>query len=77
MSAHHARIRTPWRRSSRSVGMNNCVETACYADGALAVRDSKNVRLPHLRFSPQAWTGFVRSLDTAGFSGAEPSAGSR
>ncbi|MGW1883861.1 DUF397 domain-containing protein [Streptomyces sp. NPDC002133] len=66
MSAHHARIRTqictPWRRSSRSVGMNNCVETARYADGGLAVRDSKNVERPHLRLSPEAWTGFLRGL---------------
>ncbi|MGW7366526.1 DUF397 domain-containing protein [Streptomyces sp. NPDC054841] len=72
MSAHdallHTPLRTPWQRSSRSVGMNNCVETARCADGALAVRDSKNVHLPVLRFSPAAWTGFLRGLgeDSAG-----------
>ncbi|MEU4132774.1 DUF397 domain-containing protein [Streptomyces wuyuanensis] len=66
MSAHDARVRplpgTSWQRSSRSVGMNNCVETARCADGALAVRDSKNPALPLLRFSPAAWTGFVSGL---------------
>ncbi|MEU3299922.1 MULTISPECIES: DUF397 domain-containing protein [unclassified Streptomyces] len=66
MSAHDAhvrpRLRTPWQRSSRSVGMNNCVETARCADGALAVRDSKNTHLRVLVFSPAAWTGFVRGL---------------
>ncbi|RNL70285.1 DUF397 domain-containing protein [Streptomyces sp. I6] len=67
MSAHDARVRPlpgmSWQRSSRSVGMNNCVETARCADGALAVRDSKNPGLRHLVFSPGAWTGFVRGLD--------------
>ncbi|TLQ47265.1 DUF397 domain-containing protein [Streptomyces marianii] len=66
MSAHDARVRpmpgTSWQRSSRSVGMNNCVETALCADGALAVRDSKNPGLPLLVFSPAAWTGFLRGL---------------
>ncbi|GFH34761.1 DUF397 domain-containing protein [Streptomyces pacificus] len=69
MSAHDARLRplpgTPWRRSSRSVGTNNCVETARCPDGALSVRDSKNPGLRYLVFSPGAWTGFVRGLDDA------------
>ena len=53
---------TAWRRSSRSVGMNNCVETARKGAGVLAVRDSKNVTRPHLAFSPAAWTSFVSAL---------------
>ncbi|AWI29162.1 DUF397 domain-containing protein [Streptomyces tirandamycinicus] len=68
MSAHDACVRpepgTSWRRSSRSVGMNNCVETARCGEGAVAVRDSKNPRLPYLVFSPGAWTGFVHGLGT-------------
>ncbi|WP_326707011.1 DUF397 domain-containing protein [Streptomyces cyaneofuscatus] len=62
-----------WRRSSRSTGMNNCVETARLGDlgvggadsgGALlAVRDSKDVDRPPLRFSATAWTTFVAGLD--------------
>ncbi|MFJ8861478.1 DUF397 domain-containing protein [Streptomyces sp. NPDC102451] len=51
-----------WRRSSRSTGMNNCVETALLDDGQLAVRDSKDTVLPPLRFSAAAWTSFVTAL---------------
>ncbi|MFF4248656.1 DUF397 domain-containing protein [Streptomyces sp. NPDC001822] len=53
---------TEWRRSSRSTGMNNCVETALIAPGRLAVRDSKDTELPHLSLSSAAWTSFVTSL---------------
>ncbi|MEU0921437.1 DUF397 domain-containing protein [Streptomyces cyaneofuscatus] len=57
-----------WRRSSRSTGMNNCVETARLGGpdsggGLLAVRDSKDVDRPPLRFSATAWTTFVAGLD--------------
>ncbi len=52
-----------WRRSSRSTGMNNCVETARLTSGPhaglLAVRDSKNAPGPALLFSPAAWRGLV------------------
>ncbi|MFJ4923070.1 DUF397 domain-containing protein [Streptomyces sp. NPDC088725] len=51
-----------WRRSSYSVGMNNCVETARTGADVLAVRDSKNVALPQLRFTPTAWTSFVSGV---------------
>ncbi|MFJ8000381.1 DUF397 domain-containing protein [Streptomyces sp. NPDC096310] len=52
-----------WRRSSHSVGANNCVECARDHTGALAVRDSKNVARPHLAFSAGAWSCFVSALD--------------
>ncbi|NBM17692.1 DUF397 domain-containing protein [Streptomyces sp. GC420] len=48
-----------WRRSSRSTGMNNCVETAGLGTGLLAVRDSKNTAGPALLFSSTAWTSFL------------------
>ncbi|MYV62112.1 DUF397 domain-containing protein [Streptomyces sp. SID4931] len=51
-----------WRRSSRSTGMNNCVETARFAAALLAVRDSKDVDRGPLRFSAAAWTAFVDGL---------------
>jgi hypothetical protein len=60
-----------WRRSSRSTGMNNCVETAGlgdvhgHSDGdsrLLAVRDSKNTKGPALLFSSTAWTAFLGAL---------------
>lgn len=51
-----------WRRSSRSTGMNNCVEAAPLGDDRLAVRDSKDVDRPALRFSATAWASFVSGL---------------
>ncbi|KAA6223582.1 DUF397 domain-containing protein [Streptomyces albofaciens JCM 4342] len=51
-----------WRRSSRSTGMNNCVETARIGPGLLAVRDSKNTAGPALLFTSAAWTAFVGGL---------------
>ncbi|QDQ10180.1 DUF397 domain-containing protein [Streptomyces spectabilis] len=55
-----------WRRSSRSNGMNNCVETAPLGagpmTGLLAVRDSKNAAGPAVLFSPTAWEVFVDAL---------------
>ncbi|WP_405896657.1 DUF397 domain-containing protein [Streptomyces sp. NBC_00727] len=52
-----------WRRSSRSTGMNNCVETAPLGSGRLlAVRDSKDVARTPLEFSAPAWTSFVSGL---------------
>ncbi|MFJ1747174.1 DUF397 domain-containing protein [Streptomyces sp. NPDC088116] len=51
-----------WRRSSYSTGANNCVESARTRADGLAVRDSKDVSLPHLTFTPGAWTAFVHAL---------------
>ncbi|NEB40341.1 DUF397 domain-containing protein [Streptomyces sp. SID14515] len=63
-----------WRRSSRSTGMNNCVETARLGGALLAVRDSKDVDQPPLRFSAAAWTTFVTGLapDGTGPDGTGP-----
>ena len=56
-----------WVRSSRSTGMNNCVETARPDTGPwaglVAVRDSKNVTGPALTFSSEAWKEFLSELD--------------
>ncbi|MGD6746979.1 DUF397 domain-containing protein [Streptomyces sp. BH106] len=55
-----------WRRSSRSTGANNCVETASLRSGApaglLAVRDSKRTTGPALLFTSASWRAFVNSL---------------
>ncbi|MET8634832.1 DUF397 domain-containing protein [Streptomyces sp. NPDC004096] len=55
-----------WLRSSRSTGMNNCVETARPTagrwTGLVAVRDSKNVTGPALLFTPDAWEDFLTGL---------------
>ncbi|MEU3187667.1 DUF397 domain-containing protein [Streptomyces sp. NPDC006923] len=55
-------LTTGWRRSSRSTGMNNCVETARTGAAGLAVRDSKDVRRAPLAFSTGAWTSFLSAL---------------
>ncbi|WP_393055082.1 DUF397 domain-containing protein [Streptomyces sp. LN549] len=52
-----------WRRSSRSTGMNNCVEAAPFGSRRLAVRDSKDTSRPPLLFSAAAWTSFVTALN--------------
>ncbi|GGZ45841.1 DUF397 domain-containing protein [Streptomyces bluensis] len=55
-----------WLRSSRSTGMNNCVETARPGPGPwaglVAVRDSKNTAGPALLFPPEAWEEFITAL---------------
>ncbi|WP_415949547.1 DUF397 domain-containing protein [Streptomyces sp. KLOTTS4A1] len=60
-----------WRRSSRSTGMNNCVETAepghGPGSGLLAVRDSKNTAGPALLFAPAAWNTFLDAVRGEGF----------
>ncbi|MFF8267252.1 DUF397 domain-containing protein [Streptomyces sp. NPDC016562] len=51
-----------WRRSSRSTGMNNCVEAAVLDDGLLAVRDSKRADGPAVLFTGPAWDGFLATV---------------
>ncbi|GHB77914.1 DUF397 domain-containing protein [Streptomyces cirratus] len=51
-----------WRRSSRSTGMNNCVEAAALSGGLLAVRDSKRTEGPAVLFTGPAWAGFLASV---------------
>lgn len=55
-----------WLRSSRSTGMNNCVETARPSAGPraglVAVRDSKNTTGPALLFAPESWEEFITAL---------------
>ncbi|MGW0856609.1 DUF397 domain-containing protein [Streptomyces sp. NPDC002690] len=57
---------SPWRRSSRSTGMNNCVETALRGPGLLSVRDSKATDRGRLSFSTPAWRAFVSGLGDPG-----------
>ncbi|MFD9790079.1 DUF397 domain-containing protein [Streptomyces sp. NPDC059070] len=51
-----------WRRSSRSTGMNNCVEAAFLDAALLAVRDSKRTAGPALLFGARAWRSFLSGL---------------
>ncbi|GAB3814675.1 DUF397 domain-containing protein [Micromonospora zhanjiangensis] len=54
-----------WRKSTRS-GDNggDCVEVADNLTGVVAVRDSKDPTGPVLTFTPTAWAGFVRTVET-------------
>lgn len=55
-----------WLRSSYSVGMNNCVETALLGADQLGVRDSKNTAGPVLLFTPSTWVSFLEGLKDDG-----------
>lgn len=54
-----------WRRSSRSTGMNNCVETASVRLGLTAVRDSQRITGPALLFTAASWSRFVGAVREA------------
>lgn len=47
-----------WRKSSASGAEHNCVEVADLADGAIAIRDSKDTHRAPLRFSAAEWAAF-------------------
>jgi Domain of unknown function (DUF397) len=51
-----------WRKSSYSAANGDCVEVARLADGHIGVRDSRNIVLPALRFTPTLWQTFVGEL---------------
>lgn len=53
-------VEVAWIKSSYSSNGNegDCVEVAT-APGTVLVRDSKDVRRPHLAHAPRAWAAFV------------------
>jgi prepilin-type processing-associated H-X9-DG protein len=54
-----------WRKSARS-GSNGCVEVA-FADGHVAVRDSKDRQGPVLVFTAAEWRAFVGGVRDGDF----------
>jgi hypothetical protein len=54
--------RATWRTSSYSGANGSCIQVACDAPGAVAVRDSKNAAGPRLSFTAGQWTAFTGSL---------------
>lgn len=59
--------RAVWRKSTRSNGMEQCVEVADNLSGVVAVRDSKDPLGPALRFTPDGWSAFVADVRTGRF----------
>ncbi|MCE0536057.1 DUF397 domain-containing protein [Kineosporia rhizophila] len=51
-----------WRKASASAGQGECVELTDLPDGAVAVRDSKNLGLAPLRFTAGEWAAFRQGL---------------
>lgn len=64
---HHADLSDAvWRKSSRSGGNGDCVETTVLT-GAVAVRDSKNPAGPVLMFSTADWGSFLAGTKAGEF----------
>lgn len=57
-----------WRKSTRSGGNNNCVESAGLPGGGAAVRDSKDPEGPVLFFGAIDWAAFVGGVKSGEFS---------
>jgi hypothetical protein len=53
-------LEAAFRKSSYSTGANNCVEVA--NRGTVLVRDSKDVTIPGLAFTPVAWEQFLKTI---------------
>jgi hypothetical protein len=56
-----------WRKSTFS-GEGGCVEVMRLPNGAVNVRDSKDLSGPHLTFSAQEWDAFTRGVRAGEFS---------
>jgi hypothetical protein len=57
-----------WTKSSYTANAGDCVETgAIPGSAAMAVRDSKNTKLPATRVSTSAWHAFVSAAKTGRF----------
>ncbi|NUK86721.1 DUF397 domain-containing protein [Streptomyces lunaelactis] len=58
-----------WRKSSYSGDNGACVEIADLPNAAVAVRDSKDLDGPRLRFDGAAWIGFLANIERGKFDG--------
>ena len=59
-------VEVMWRKSSRSLDTNACVETA-QADDTMLVRDSKDPDGAILRFTTAEWNAFVAGVRAGEF----------
>jgi hypothetical protein len=51
-----------WFKATDSSAGDNCVEVSFAGDGAVGVRDSKNLNGPVLEFKSDEWTAFVAGV---------------
>jgi hypothetical protein len=56
-----------WTKSSLSNANGNCVQVAGLSGELIQVRDSKNVKGPVLRFTPDEWDAFVGGVRNGEF----------
>jgi len=54
-------LETRFQKSSYSTHGSACVEAALPA-GAVLVRDSKDVTIPGLSFTPGSWSAFIKKI---------------
>lgn len=54
---------TGWRKSSRSTGLEACVEIR-HTESRVMIRDSKDPDGPRLLIEGHAWSGFIAGLPT-------------
>jgi hypothetical protein len=59
--ATHTNTNLAWRKSTFSVGNDDCVETAPTAS-AVAVRDSKDLTIGNLAVPNTSWTRLTKAL---------------
>jgi hypothetical protein len=52
---------TRWRKSSGSSGECDCIEVGV-TEGAIVLRDSKNVDGPHLAVRPEGWKALILAI---------------
>lgn len=58
-----------WIKASASAGNGNCVEMASLPGGGVAVRDSKDLHGPVLRYTAQEWAAFLDGAKAGEFDG--------
>lgn len=58
-----------WRKSSRSVNTDKCVEVGRVLDGSAAVRDTKDRAAGYLTTSPGQWLRFITALKSGRYDG--------
>ncbi|PSK97470.1 uncharacterized protein DUF397 [Murinocardiopsis flavida] len=56
-----SKLRKAWRTASYSRNQTACVEVADFT-GNHGVRDSKNLNIPAMFFTPEEWSAFVKAV---------------